>query len=48
MEIKGSGMGLLSMADRAELIDGELTFQSAPGKGTSIWLTAPVKKEERS
>ena len=46
VEIKGTGMGLLGMADRAELIDGEFSFQSAPGRGTSIWLTAPIKKEE--
>ena len=42
VQVKGSGMGLLGMADRAELIDGELTYQTTPGKGTSIWLTAPI------
>lgn len=42
VQVKGSGMGLLGMADRAELIDGELTYQTTPGRGTSIWLTAPV------
>lgn len=44
IEIKGSGMGLLGMAERAELIDAELTVQSAPGKGTSVWLAARVKE----
>lgn len=39
---QGSGMGLLGMADRAELIDGELTYWTAPGKGTTIRLTAPI------
>lgn len=48
MDVKGTGMGLLGMADRAELIDGELTFQTAPGKGVSIWITAPVKEGEHA
>ena len=42
VQVKGSGMGFLGMAERAELIDGELTYQTTPGKGTSIWLTAPI------
>ncbi len=46
IQVKGSGMGLLGMADRAELIDGELTYQTAPGKGTTIWLTAPISRED--
>lgn len=47
IQAQGSGMGLLGMADRAELIDGELTYQTAPGKGTTIWLTAPVSRKDR-
>ena len=46
IQAKGSGMGMLGMADRAELIDGELSYQTAPGKGTTIWLTAPITREE--
>lgn len=46
IQAKGSGMGLLGMADRAELIDGELTYQTAPGKGTTIWLTAPISRKD--
>lgn len=46
VQVKGSGMGLLSMADRAETIDGELTYHSAPGKGTTIWLTAPIQRKD--
>ena len=45
VQVKGSGMGLLGMADRAELIDGELTCQTTPGKGTTIWLTAPIVRK---
>lgn len=48
IQAKGSGMGLLSMADRAELIDGELTYQTAPGKGTTIWLTAPISRKDHT
>ena len=36
------------MADRAELIDGELTYQTAPDKGTTIWLTAPIVRKGTS
>lgn len=46
IQAQGSGMGLLGMADRAELIDGELTYQTALGKGTTIWLTAPVSRKD--
>lgn len=46
MQVKGTGMGLLSMADRAELIDGELTCHSTPGQGTTVWLTAPVLRKD--
>ena len=46
VDVKGGGMGLPGMSDWAEMIDGELTYQSAPGKGTSIWLTAPVRRRE--
>lgn len=48
IEIKGGGMGLPNMRDQAALIDGEFTYQSLPGKGTSIWLTAPVKRRDPS
>ncbi|MBQ2634525.1 MAG: GAF domain-containing protein [Oscillospiraceae bacterium] len=46
VDVKGGGMGLPGMSDWAEMIDGELTYQSAPGKGTSVWLTAPVRRRE--
>lgn len=45
-DIRGSGMGIPGMSDRAEFIDGELTYQTASGKGTSIWLTAPIERRE--
>jgi signal transduction histidine kinase len=29
-------LGLVGMQERAELLDGEFTVQSAPGKGTAV------------
>ncbi len=38
----GDGYGMLSMAERAELVGGVLTVQSAPGAGTTIAVTVPL------
>jgi signal transduction histidine kinase len=35
------GYGLASMQERAEIVDGALTIDSAPGQGTSIKMTLP-------
>lgn len=35
--------GLTSMRERAELIDGRLRLESAPGRGTRIALTVPLE-----
>lgn len=44
----GSGLGLRSMAERTELINGELIIHTAPGKGTRICLTADTNcRKER-
>jgi signal transduction histidine kinase len=37
----GSSRGVLNMADRAGALGGELTVDSAPGKGTSITMVLP-------
>jgi signal transduction histidine kinase len=42
-ESRGS-LGLLNMQERAELIDGSLRIDSAPGTGTSITLVVPLLK----
>ncbi len=39
------GLGLLSMRERARLIQGELTIQSRPDQGTVITLRAPLGQE---
>jgi len=36
-------IGLVSMRERAELLGGELRIESAPGLGTTVILTAPIK-----
>ncbi len=38
----GSGYGMLSMAERAELVGGTLTVRSGPGAGTTVTVTAPL------
>lgn len=39
------GYGLRNMRDRARLLGGETSIQSAPGKGTAVTLTFPVERE---
>jgi len=39
----GSGMGLLCMEERARLLDGTVSIDSTPGKGTAVRLTLPVR-----
>jgi signal transduction histidine kinase len=38
---RGSGLGLIGMAERARLVGGELDVRSAPGSGTTITLRVP-------
>ncbi len=42
-EIKGGGQGISDMLDWAELIDGTLSIDSAPGVGSRIRMSAPVR-----
>ncbi|WP_225600172.1 GAF domain-containing sensor histidine kinase [Mycobacterium avium] len=37
-----SGYGLLSMAERAELVGGRLHIRSRPGSGTAVTVTVPL------
>ena len=39
---EGNGLGLAGMRERAALIGGSLTVQSAPGKGTRITVIIPL------
>ena len=36
------GYGVLSMAERAELVGGRLNIRSRPGAGTAVTATIPV------
>jgi len=38
------GLGLISMRERLELVDGELSITSQPGHGTTITARAPLGK----
>lgn len=39
--VEGGGLGLDGMIERAELLGGELTLDSQPGKGTTIRIEVP-------
>lgn len=40
---KGKGFGLAGIAERVELVSGTLNVTSAPGKGTTVQVIAPVR-----
>jgi two-component system sensor histidine kinase DegS len=40
------GFGLISMRERVELLNGELTINSEPGKGTRLSMMIPLTQEE--
>ena len=44
----GTGLGLIMVKRLARLMGGDAGMQSDPGKGSSFWLTARLKRAERS
>ncbi|MBY0396500.1 MAG: sensor histidine kinase, partial [Thermoleophilia bacterium] len=42
---RGESLGLINMAERAELAGGELTIDSAPGRGTRVVARFPLADE---
>lgn len=40
---KRGSLGLINLQERAELVEGQLTIDSQPGKGTKIRLVVPLK-----
>jgi two-component system CheB/CheR fusion protein len=45
---KSKGLGLVGMKERAQLVGGEIEIESAPGKGTTVFVRVPsavVKKK---
>jgi PAS domain S-box-containing protein len=43
--INSRGIGLISMRERLHLLDGELSIQSEPGRGTTINACVPLRAE---
>jgi signal transduction histidine kinase len=41
---KGKRMGLQSMVERVNLLDGKIDMRSRPQKGTGIFITIPIKE----
>ncbi len=46
-ESRNGSFGLLGMKERAELLEGALTIDSKPGKGTRLAVTIPAANVER-
>ena len=40
----GKRLGLLGMRERLEMVGGNLSIESAPGKGTTVWARIPNGK----
>jgi signal transduction histidine kinase len=40
---KKSGIGLISMTERAHLVEGKFSISSAPGQGTTVRVHVPIK-----
>jgi two-component system CheB/CheR fusion protein len=47
LQEKSGGLGLISMAERARLVQGSLTVESALGAGTTITVEVPLSPETR-
>jgi signal transduction histidine kinase len=45
---KTTSSGIRNMRKRARLINGDLEIESAPGMGTKITITAPIKTHDKS
>jgi signal transduction histidine kinase len=45
--INGRGLGLISMRERLRLVNGELSIQSEPGRGTTVLARLPHGNECR-
>jgi PAS domain S-box-containing protein len=45
--LKKGGLGLISMEERIRLVNGKLTIQSQPDKGTKVTAFVPFRKESK-
>jgi signal transduction histidine kinase len=41
--INGHGLGLISMRERLHLVDGQISIESQPGRGTTIRARVPIR-----
>jgi PAS domain S-box-containing protein len=46
--MKSTGLGLISMAERLKLVDGQLSIDSRPHHGTTIRARVPISKAARA
>ena len=46
--VKGHGLGLSNMRERAMSLDGTCEIQSGPGKGTTILVRVPLAEDKRN
>ena len=46
--LKGHGLGLTSMRERVALVDGELSIESQPDKGTTVYARVPLRSATQS
>jgi PAS domain S-box-containing protein len=46
--VNGRGLGLISMRERLRLVNGELSIQSEPGRGTTILARVPHVHQDHS
>jgi signal transduction histidine kinase len=42
------GLGLISMRERLRLVNGELSIQSQPGRGTTVTARVPLTQKDHS
>jgi signal transduction histidine kinase len=42
----GDGFGLVGMSERTRMMGGQMTIDSAPGRGTSITISVPSQRAD--
>ena len=47
-EMKGPGLGLISMTERVALVGGELSIESQPQNGTTVYVRVPLRPPMKS
>lgn len=45
-EIEGTGIGLTITRQIAELLGGQVDYESEPGKGSRFWIDIPISREQ--